>query len=480
MPKHPDTKANRAPNSKLIAARARLASAHHLGQSMSRSEMADAVNAALDRLYPDRESLKNYYVNDRWVGNLERGDHHWASSERRAALRTVTGAATDNEIGLHKPRVALRGASADILRHRPQPTWRASSRTDDAARSDHVPGDADRGARDHDLDGLHAERDLVEFARVLDQHGISSSELTAAELACEHLDHDFARTPPHELLTKVSMLMRYVSARLSEPQPLAHHERLVRLAARLAGLRAWACFDIDDHSTAERWYDGAVTAAQQAKAWGLGAWLLGAQSLIPWHRRDLGRAVELIERGIYFASQGSDATTRAWLYALHARGYAGMGDTSGFETAYALAQEAAEYSNQRDRRHGMDFADGTLDLRYYHGASRLLLRQPEKAQPELTGSLADLPTSHTKARAVLSLFLADAAVQRDDIDQAVDLTRHALTSTVEQPIMPILQQGRRIHRLVTQRHPPAGDELNAVLHDFSQALTTVVGRVNRS
>ncbi|MFI7543818.1 hypothetical protein [Actinoplanes sp. NPDC049599] len=447
---------------------------------MSRSEMADAVNTVLARLYPDRKGIKSHYVDDRWVGKLERGEHHWSSAERRAALRTVTGAATDDEIGLYKPRVALRGTSADILRHLPQPTRAASPHDGDAAEPDRVAGDTDPGAPSNHIDGHHPDLDLVEFARVLDQHGISSAELTAVELACERLDHDFARTPPHELLAKVRMLIRHVSARLSEPQPLGHHERLVRLAARLAGLRAWACFDIDDHSTAERWYDGAVTAAQQTRAWGLGAWLLGAQSLIPWHRRDLGRTVKLIERGIYFASQGSDATTRAWLHALHARSHAGMGNTGGFEAAYALAQEAAEYSNERDRRHGMDFAHGALDLRYYHGTSRLLLQQPEKAEPELTGSLADLPESHTKARAVLSLFLADAAVQQDNIDEAVELTRQALTSTVEQPIMPILQQGRRIQRLVTQRRPAECGHLDAALLDFSQAMTTVASRANRS
>jgi hypothetical protein len=325
-----------------------------------------------------------------------------------------------------------------------------------------------------DQDG--AELDLVEFAWALDQRGITSAELTAAELACERLDKDFAQAPPDEMLTKIRMLMKHVSARLRQSHTLRHHERLVRLAARLAGLRAWACFDIDERGEADRWYEVAVTAAHESRAWALGAWLLGAQSLIPWHRRDLRRAVELIERGIYFAGQGSDATTRAWVYALHARGCAGMGNNDGFDTAYALAQQAGEYSSERDRRHGMDFAQGTLDLRYYSGTSRLLLRQPERAQPELTGSLAALPESHTKARAVLRLFLADAAVQSGDVAQATDLTHQALTSTIHQPIVPILQQARRIRRLVQQRDPGAGDSLDDLLQEFGLALTAVAGK----
>lgn len=82
---------------------------------MSRSEMADAVNRALDELYPDRKNLASYYVDARWIGKLERGEHRWASNERRAALRRVTGATTDHELGLHKPRHPERGVSVAIL-----------------------------------------------------------------------------------------------------------------------------------------------------------------------------------------------------------------------------------------------------------------------------------------------------------------------------------------------------------------------------
>jgi hypothetical protein len=209
---------------------------------------------------------------------------------------------------------------------------------------------------------------------------------------------------------------------------------------------------------------------------GLGAWLLGAQSLIPWHRRDLTRAVELIERGIYFAGRGSDGTTRAWLHALQARGCASLEDRDGFEAAYTRAQEAAEFSNERDRRHGMDFDQGSLDLRYYAGTSRLLLNQPEEAERDLHGSLTALPESHTKARAVLTLFLADAAVHSDDIHRAVDFTREALSSTRNQPIMPILQQARRVRRLVHQRDPVAGESLDDAVEDFGRALAAVASR----
>jgi hypothetical protein len=206
---------------------------------------------------------------------------------------------------------------------------------------------------------------------------------------------------------------------------------------------------------------------------------LGAQSLIPWHQRTHRQAVEFIERGIYLAGLGADSTTRAWLHALEARGGASLGDHHGFETAYAKAQEAAEFSSERDRRHGMDFYQGALDLRYYAGTSLLLLRRPDLAAPPLRGSRAALPESHTKARAVLTLALADAAMQSDNVEQAVDLTHHALAATQHQPIMPILQQARRIQRLIRRRNPAAGDGLEDELKGFARALSRAATRAER-
>ena len=428
---------------------------------MSRQELAEAVNA-----WQWRARGKEDRLDETDIGRLERGEIRWPGRERREAFCAVLGAASEGDLGFYRHRQS-----------RTRPAEDASSVGSGLRTSAEPPGTP---AGDPVVDGRSLdngpEADLVEFVATLDQHGIGSAELTAVDLAIDRLDQDFARLPPDEVLAKSQLLMKLTSAHLRQPQTLRHHERLVTLAARLAGLRAWACFDIDDHGAADRWYELAVNVAHEAKAWALGAWLLGAQSLIPWHRRDLVRTIELIERGIYFAGQGSDATTRAWLYALHARGCAGMGNNKDFHHAYSLAQEAAEYSNERDRRHGMDFAEGTLDLRYYSGTSRLLLRRPEQAHSDLTGSLADLPESHTKARAVLILSLADAATQSGDFVQAVGLSRQALASTLHQPILPILQQSRRIRRLIHQRDPAAASGLDDVLHQFGHALIAVAGK----
>ena len=270
--------------------------------------------------------------------------------------------------------------------------------------------------------------------------------------------------------------MGAVVDQLRVSQSLADHRRLVALVARLAGLRGWGCFDLDHHAAAERWYTLALTAARESEAWALCGWLLGAQSLIPWHRNDHRGAQALIEQGLYLAGQGGDSTAIAWLHALHGRTRAAARDREGFTTAYGHAERAADYSTERDRRHGMDFDRGVLDLRYYTGLSHLLLGQPVKAADALQRSLAALPPAHTKARAVLTLAVADANVQAGDTDHAIELARTALSATLQQPIMPILQQARRIRRRIGHHAPPSVADLDHDLEVFAAALAAAAGR----
>lgn len=270
-------------------------------------------------------------------------------------------------------------------------------------------------------------------------------------------------------------LLSAVVTHLDQPQPLHHHRRLRILAGRLAGLRAWLCFDLGLDGEAERWYDLAVTAALDGEERSLAAWLLGGRSLIPSLRHDHRRALALIDRAVAIVNSGADNATRAWVYALHARGRAGLGDQDGFEKSAAQALTASEHSTEHERRHGMDFVNGSLDLRYYTGTSRLLLRQPARAADLLRGSLHALPTEHTKAHAVLTLNLADAAAQTGEIDEAVSLTRGALTSARHQPILPILHQARRIRTILGADHGSLTTDLDDDLHQFAAALTAIAG-----
>ena len=115
---------------------------------------------------------------------------------------------------------------------------------------------------------------------------------------------------------------------------------------------------------------------------------------------------------------------------------------------------------------------------------RKATRNPARASTKrphrrLRASLAALPQLHTKAQAVLTLALAEAALQADNLKLAVELTRHALATTRHQPIMPIPHQARRVRRLIQQYNPAAGSDLADELNGFAHVLTAVAASAQR-
>lgn len=88
-------------NELLAEARARTESPGAPGQSMTRRELADAVN---DHVF--RATGKRGAVDERHVGKWERGETTWPRKHYRAALRAVLNVATDAELGFSTPHRA--------------------------------------------------------------------------------------------------------------------------------------------------------------------------------------------------------------------------------------------------------------------------------------------------------------------------------------------------------------------------------------
>lgn len=86
----------RRPNNLMRGARIARRSPTGSGRAMSRQELADAVSA---HLYATTGRVFN--LDDRYIGNLERGVTRWPQAPVRAALRAVLDAETDAELGLY-------------------------------------------------------------------------------------------------------------------------------------------------------------------------------------------------------------------------------------------------------------------------------------------------------------------------------------------------------------------------------------------
>lgn len=86
-------------NSALRTARENVASAAHLGEHLSRQELADLVNAYLWDRHGKRVEIDAHYV-----AKLERGVIRWPNSHYREAFRAVLGASDDAELGFRTAR----------------------------------------------------------------------------------------------------------------------------------------------------------------------------------------------------------------------------------------------------------------------------------------------------------------------------------------------------------------------------------------
>jgi transcriptional regulator with XRE-family HTH domain len=312
--------------------------------------------------------------------------------------------------------------------------------------------------------------DLWELHEALRGGRVGGAGLALAEASCARLDALYAEVSPQAVLPEVGIQLRKVTKLLGESQPVEHRRRLCSVAGRLAGLRAWLLFDLADHRAADLWYEAAIQCALEAEDGSLHGWLLGARSLIPAYRHDHHAALSFIERGQAETGRRADATVRAWLGALEARARAGLRDVAGFRAAQERASGLVDRTAPAERRHGMDFSGGRLDLTYYEGTSRLLLRQPAPAAEYLRAGLKGLPATHHKARAILLLDLAGAAAQRRSLDDAGALGCEALALASSQPINPILRRARDLRRELGPDQNRVAPALDERLAEFAARL----------
>lgn len=330
-----------------------------------------------------------------------------------------------------------------------------------------------------DDDPLAAERaaalgtDLWELHDVLQSRRVSQSSLALAEEACTSLDTRYAELPPLVLLPELRHQLKHVVGWLQESQPVAFRQRLCSLAGRLAGLRAWLYFDMAEYQAADAWFAGAVTAAREADDRNLCGWLLGARSLIPVDHQDYASAAVLLEEAQAMA-RGASPTTRAWLDMLEARALAGLGDSRGFAACQQRATKPLTRTSLSERHHGMDFASEHLDLSYYEGLSLLLIGQSEAAGTAFGAALGNLPKTRLKARAILTLSIAVAAAEAQQLDEAVARAREALTIAGDQPIRRVWQRANEVRRAVE----PA--RRSTAVRDFDEQLTVFAGSLERA
>jgi hypothetical protein len=284
---------------------------------------------------------------------------------------------------------------------------------------------------------LHLGTQLLEAYRGLAGGQLSALALDGVEAMVGWLHHHYATLPPSVLMPYLVEQTQLLTQALQGPLRIVDRARVCTALGDVAGLRAWLMFDLGDLPASCAWFDLAHRAADEAGARDVTGWLFGAQSLQPSYAADHRAALDLLERGIGVLADPAGSRVGGWLHALAARSYAAVGARPAFQAAWNAATAAADLGSVR---HGMDLADGRLDLGYYGGGALLGLRQPARAREVLTPSLDALPVPRLKARAVLQLAIAVSHAQEGDAERATQLALDALCLPADQCIDPIVRR----------------------------------------
>ncbi|RKR88397.1 hypothetical protein BDK92_2718 [Micromonospora pisi] len=434
MPRRPD--AVITPNTRLRGARRRLPSPVRTGQCLSRTELADAANRALDCLYPGRD-LTVHYVDFRWIGKLERGEHRWPSEERRAALRHVLDAPTDTELGLYSPRrtdSTLTGANEHHHQALPDPLAELLPTGDllqlvtaTAGRRVGHTTVSDLAARVHRLrlaDDILAGGDLIRPA---------FRELRAAT--------KFYRETSHTEAVGRGLLIQI---------------------GELAQITGWIASDAGHLHLAERAYNLGASAARQAGDATLAANLLGS---LAYQHANTGRereGVELARAALDEAGHDAPAEARALSFDRLAWAHARADESQRAMRALGEAHESLLHSRDGEAPLwaywvSQDELD-VMDARVFTE-----LRRPLRALPLLSKVLDRYDATHAREVALYLSWLAVAYADANEPEAAASAAARMFDLSDELPSARISQRAS----VVVQRMMRFGDvpEARALLAD---------------
>jgi hypothetical protein len=287
-------------NHLLRAARERTPSGRLPNAHMSRTELAEAVNAWLHE-HTDRSGA----LDDHYIGKLERGAVRWPGNDYRAGFRAVLKASSDAKLGFAR---SSGGNLEDVDRKTFLKTALGASAG--VWMSQHVLASRD------DPDGLAlALSGLTAHYRRMEQ-AVSSSELAPA----------------------VEAHLRLASGVVRDSLPTATGYGVL---SEVAGLSAWLAADRGDLGTARRRYAEAVHHAERTHHPLLISYMTASLGHFAVQSGDAQQGLRLLDRAASQLDSSAPDAARAWLASLHAVGYAGLGDVAATRAALTTAETLA-------------------------------------------------------------------------------------------------------------------------------------------
>ncbi|MGW4770798.1 hypothetical protein ACWEO2_22500 [Nocardia sp. NPDC004278] len=370
-------------NELLIEARLRVESPGSPGRSMTRQELADAVN---DHVF--RATNKRGAVDERHIGKWERGETTWPRKHYRAALRAVLNIATDAELG--------------FTRHR-------------------------QSVDDEDVNRKQfLTSTLVVGAAVLTNAAPTESGLL------DTMAGPTANYRRMESSVPSDRLWPAVEAHLSLVSGIVH-DRLrtasgYRTLSEVAGLAAWLAADRGDDATARQRYSDAIGYAERTHHPLLVAYMTASLGHYAVETGDGRAGLSLLHTAS--AQLGHDApdSAAAWMSSLLAVAYAATGDRKGTLAALARAERLANRQRGEAQWPWVFVFDGAKAARYQASA---LGRLGDHRAARAAFMAAGPALGAEKSRALAQVEHAHVLAGSGDIEAGCTLAAEALRVGLE-------------------------------------------------
>ncbi|WP_432838785.1 hypothetical protein [Dactylosporangium sp. CA-092794] len=313
------------PNHLLIAARRQLASPVRPGKSMSRSELADAVNRDLYSA-----GVHDADVDANYIGKLERGLHRWPTAVRRSAFQRVLGAATALDIGFYNPRPSR---DDTIAPSSPAPDYVAvplPSATGVATpAAGQTPATPDASA---EQDAVAILQRIHRLNRTIDPEIIRQLRILVNDAVARYEQFDHAEIRP----TLVNQ-RAWIASLLDECNYSGQRQQLFEIGAAASGLLGYLAVGRGQHHLARAYCAEAFKLGELAQTPNLQAWARGLQSLCEYYAQDYDAALRFAEDGLVHAGAGPQSV-RLMVNGV-ARALGKLGDTDGVHRAVDSAYD---------------------------------------------------------------------------------------------------------------------------------------------
>jgi tetratricopeptide (TPR) repeat protein len=369
-------------------------------------------------------------INADMVGKWERGEKRPSKLYRR--LLCLFYQATEEELGFRVKR-------RDFLRHGAVVGAAMLTPLDWLAALDH----AEVGDR---LAWALERPSRIDLATTADMEAISAA-----------YRRSYRQLSVQTLLPQTVGQFQAVTELLRRSQPIALRQRLIATAGQTAMLAGILEFmDLYDFQLGQRHLDLAMTAAREAEARELGAFILGCMSFHARYSGKRTKAVTLIEQARDAARVVGGPLTQGWLAAVAAEVHAVAGEANASLRALEQAAHALEQAGEDEESSWIGV--GTFNqakLAAYHGVCYLQLDRPGDALPALTQALDSLDPALRKHRCTALADLATALVQLREIEEGCERACQSLAIATELGHAVSVDRTRQLRRRLQpwHRHP---------------------------